>query len=259
MKKVIYEEDVINAFREAAMKTGVLMTPEDIIKSVSDIFEKKYDTIDYEGVVNNHIKSLMEAEQNNPEHISLVVNAYGGPGAGKTTACFHVVEELKKRGFVAEYVAEYAKELVWDGRMDILDGKHQFNILQEQLHRVDRLVGKVDFIVTDSPILLNAVYNKELTKEYNLMIKDLNEQYNNFNFIVKRDSSKFEKEGRIHTLSESIEKDKEIIALLDKYKLYYGLYTHDKLSCIVEDCIKTHESLVNKPLKKNLNPDKRRG
>ena len=52
--------------------------------------------------------------------------------------------------------------------MEMLDGsaKNQFEILKEQTRRVDRLYDQVDFIVTDSPILLNEIYNKELTPEY---------------------------------------------------------------------------------------------
>ena len=40
-----------------------------------------------------------------------VVNLYGGPGAGKSTAALQLVAELKKRGINADYVSEYAKEL----------------------------------------------------------------------------------------------------------------------------------------------------
>ena len=43
-----------------------------------------------------------------------IVNAFAGPGAGKTTACLEIVSQLKMRGKSAEYVPEYAKELVWE-------------------------------------------------------------------------------------------------------------------------------------------------
>ena len=42
---------------------------------------------------------------------TIVINAFGGPGSGKTTACFQIACELKKKGYVVEYVPEYAKEL----------------------------------------------------------------------------------------------------------------------------------------------------
>lgn len=96
----------------------------------------------------------------NPVRKTIVINAFGGPGAGKTTACLDITSMLKKRGFIAEYVQEYAKELVWDKNFEMLNGseKNQKIILNEQQKRMDRLMGKVDFIVTDAPLLLNSIY-----------------------------------------------------------------------------------------------------
>lgn len=187
---------------------------------------------------------LMGELREKGKHHSLVVNAFGGPGAGKSTACFHIVEELKKLGYVVEYVSEYAKDLVWEENYELLDGseEHQFEILKEQLHRIDRLYGKVDFIVTDASILLNAVYNKELTPEYEKMLESLNVQYDNFNFLVQRDG-KFEEEGRIHSYEESIAKDKEVGQMMQRYNLFYGVYNHGTLDIIVQNVQKTHERI----------------
>lgn len=89
-----------------------------------------------------------------------IVNAFAGPGAGKTTACLEIVSQLKMRGKSAEYVPEYAKELVWDERTQLLDGSlmNQLTILCEQYKRIKRLFHKVDYIVTDSPLWLNLLY-----------------------------------------------------------------------------------------------------
>ncbi len=194
--------------------------------------------------VQEHRKKLLDIK-NSSLNTTVVINAYGGAGAGKTTACLEIAKELKKRGFVTEYVQEYPKELVWEERFDLLDGtkEHQFDILGEQLKRMDRLYGKVDFIVTDSPILLNQIYNKELTPEYESMLTKLYSQYDNFNFVVERDPdpTKFEKQGRIHSLKESVQKDSEVKQMLDKSKLYYGTYNHSTIGKIVDNSIKTHE------------------
>lgn len=138
------------------------------------------------------------------EKETLVINMFGGPGAGKTTAAWEIAAELKKRGYVAEYVPEFAKELVWDGKTEYLDGTldHQGMLLREQKRRIDRLVGKVDFIVTDSPIMLNASYfaGRDLPKETyeEIVVADFG-KYNNFCVFVERGKD-FEKEGRIHDL-----------------------------------------------------------
>lgn len=178
-------------------------------------------------------------EENPVKKLPIVLNAYGGPGAGKSVACLDVCSALKKAGYTAEYVQEYAKELVYDKNMEMLNGtaKNQFEILKEQTRRVDRLYDQVDFIVTDSPIMLNTIYNRELTPEYVSMVHDLNESYLNFSFFIERDASNFEEEGRIHNLQESIEKDTEITDMLQKNEIEYKSYSHEMTEDIVNDAI----------------------
>lgn len=194
--------------REIPKETDVIWEETDYVQLVSDHQEK--------------IKSSMRDGKK-----TLVVNAYAGPGAGKTTASLATVAELKKMGYVAEYVSEYAKELVYENPA-LLDGseKNQFILLTEQLRRMDRLIGKVDIIVTDSPILLNLIYGIDLSDEYKKMIPDLYKQYDNFNFFVKR-GDEFEQNGRMQDLAESIKKDEEIKNLLHDQGLFYGTYTHE--------------------------------
>lgn len=186
------------------------------------------------------------------ERIPVVVNAFGGPGSGKSTACMDICQQLKKLGYNAEYVQEYAKELVYDKNWDLLDGSevHQFEILKEQVHRMDRLYGQADFIITDSPILLNSIYNQELTAAYSGMVQELHGQYHNFSFFVERDRESFQQEGRIHNLEESIVKDKEIQTLLKNNNIYYGTYTHETIGKVVQNAITTYRWLNQETEKK---------
>lgn len=179
---------------------------------------------------------------------TVVINAYGGPGSGKTTSCMAICAALKKEGYNAEYVQEYAKELVYEENHEMLDGSpaHQFSMLKEQMHRMDRLMGKTDFIVTDSPILLNTVYNKNLTPAYENMVSRLASHYTNFSYFMKRDEKTFKQEGRIHNLKESIQKDKEIQKLLKKHDIYYGLYTHETVDIVVKNAIRNYEKIREK-------------
>lgn len=197
---------------------------------------KQQEAIEYMAYAKQHKESLHDLKA---DRTTIVINGYGGPGAGKTTSCMNICAELKKQGFNAEYVQEYAKELVYDKNFELLDGskEHQFEILKEQVHRMDRLIGKTDFIVTDSPILLNTVYNKQLTPEYERMVSELSGQYQNFSFFMKRDDSQFQTEGRIHDLQESKQKDKEIKSLLKKHKVYYGTYDHETVDVVVQNAI----------------------
>ena len=177
---------------------------------------------------------------------TIIVNAFGGPGAGKTTVAWELAAGLKKIGLVTEYVSEYAKELVWEEKFAELDGTitNQKKLYNEQKRRIDRLMGKVDVIVTDSPILLNLMYLKEPSAEYETMVVSEYKEYNNFNFFVER-GEVFEQQGRMHSLNESIKIDQQIRRFLDKNEIYYGTYSHEKLKHLVNN-VKKHHIMLNK-------------
>ncbi|MCH5199706.1 MAG: AAA family ATPase [Oscillospiraceae bacterium] len=190
------------------------------------------------------------AKISNSGRKTLIINAFGGPGAGKSTACLHITSELKKRGYIAEYVSEYAKDLVWDKNFDMLDGseEHQKMILAEQKKRIDRLVGQVDFVVTDSPLLHNSIYVKSDNKDnYTENLFKLFNQYNNFNVEVIRDYNNFEQEGRIHNLEQSQKADSDIRTMLDSHNIYYGTYSHSRLDTITNNTITTFNKLPDTP------------
>jgi hypothetical protein len=151
---------------------------------------------------------------------------------------------------VVEYVPEYSKELVWDKDWELLDGsyEHQKEILRVQKHRLDRLVGQVDFIVTDAPLINNTIYLNDCPekKEHAKHVMRLFKSYTNFICVVARDASKYEQEGRIQNLEEAIEKDNEIKELLDKAGLFYGVYDHKHLDVIVRNAIQTYNRFNKK-------------
>lgn len=189
-----------------------------------------------------HREYIEEVSQNKQP---IVINGYGGPGAGKSTACMEITAALKKEGYNAEYVQEYAKELVYEKDMEMLDGspEHQYEILKEQTRRMDRLYDQVDFIVTDSPVMLNTIYNKQLTPEYESLVNELQGEYINYSFFMERDASNFEEEGRIHNLTESIDKDNEIKDMLQKNEIKYKTYNHENVNEIVNDAIDFYEKI----------------
>lgn len=189
-----------------------------------------------------HREYIEEVSQNKQP---IVINGYGGPGAGKSTACMEITAALKKEGYNAEYVQEYAKELVYEKDMEMLDGspEHQYEILKEQTRRMDRLYDQVDFIVTDSPVMLNTIYNKQLTPEYESLVNELQGEYINYSFFMERDASNFEEEGRIHNLTESMAKDNEIKDMLQKNEIKYKTYNHENVNEIVNDAIDFYEKI----------------
>ena len=114
---------------------------------------------------------------------------------------------------------------MWDEKRELLDGslKNQRKLFQEQNHRLARLIGKVDVVVTDAPILLNQVYLKEPNPDFQKEIMDTFHSYHNFNLFVKR-GDYYEQSGRLHTLEESRQKDEEVKQLLNSNRIYYGTY-----------------------------------
>lgn len=167
---------------------------------------------------------------------TIVINAFGGPGVGKTTMCWEVASELKKRGVIAEYVSEYAKELVYEERFDILDDsmKNQKIILAEQKRRLDRLIGKVEVIVTDSPLLLSITYANDATNEYKNDILSQFNEYDNVNFVIVRNRRReFQQSGRKQNYEESKEKDIQITQLLEDNEIVYQTYYQKNIKDVV--------------------------
>ena len=79
---------------------------------------------------------------------SVIVNIFGAPGAGKSSFAALVFTEMKRSGANVELVTEVAKDLVY--RHDYRGLKMQFPVAGIQYERVQRLVGQVEFIITDS-------------------------------------------------------------------------------------------------------------
>ena len=226
------------AIKDAEKISDYLIEKAEVEKEMSNEKSLTKEMEDYEDEHRRQLENLKR------DKTPVVINGYGGPGAGKSTACMEITAALKKAGYGAEYVQEYAKELIYDKNIEMLDGsaKNQFEILKEQTRRVDRLYDQVDFIVTDSPILLNEIYNKELTPEYRDIVGKIQNSYSNFSFFIERDVSNFEEEGRIHNLAESIQKDQEIRDMLLDNDIKYKTYNHENINEIVNDAINYYES-----------------
>lgn len=253
-----WQENKISAFRSPeALKKGLydIVINGEVIKDLPPQLDNTFDYeafyderqgYKYSNFADNHKELLEEKAKRFNNRKTIVINAFGGAGAGKTVSCMDICQQLKKAGYNAEYVSEYCKDLVYENS-DMLDGsaKNQFKILQEQMRRVDRLIGQVDFIVTDSPVLLNSVYNEELTPEYEEMVDDIFKQYQNFSFMIQRDETYYQTEGRIHTLEESMEKDNQIREMLQSRDVHFETYNHEEIHEIVESAIQAFETIPN--------------
>jgi len=90
--------------------------------------------------------------------MTVVINLFGAPCSGKSTAAAGIFYELKKNHVHCEMVREYIKSWAWEGRKP--NAYDQMFLLGKQSKYESMLYGKVDFIVTDSPILLSGFYDQ---------------------------------------------------------------------------------------------------
>lgn len=127
-----------------------------------------------------------------------IVNFCGGPGIGKSTTAAELFAVLKRRSIMCELVLEKAKEYAWHHGGN--PGKYtiQPKLHATQLYRQAVAIGKVDFIITDSPTILCAMYWDTLgygTAEFKAYALAEFNRHNNVNInLVRR--KEYVPEGR---------------------------------------------------------------
>lgn len=160
---------------------------------------------------------------------TLVVNFFAGPGTGKSTFCAGTFAALKWRDVDCEMALEYAKDLTWEtshseGKKKVMNPKlrNQVYVFGKQQHRLFRLNGKVDVIITDSPILHSIVYDVRGKKALQKLILEEHSMYNNLNIFLNR-KKKYNSNGRSQTFRQAVELDRKIKHMLDKHSGGYEI------------------------------------
>lgn len=99
----------------------------------------------------------------------------------------------------------------------------------KQHYKLARVVGKVDVIITDSPIILSAIYNESevLGEEFNTVVLNVSNSYNNLNVLLKRDHP-YEDNGRNETEYQAQKIRKKLINKLNEYNVQYSWCTSSK-------------------------------
>jgi len=154
-----------------------------------------------------------------------VINIIGGPGIGKTTMSALLFARLKMKKYIAEYVQEYAKKLVWLKKYDILND--QYKVSTKQYKVLKSMVSEVDFIITDGPLLHGIYYNRENKSNTSNVekteekIKEYYNSFNNINILLIRGNYEYEQAGRYHTENQAKQIDIELKKILNQLGLEY--------------------------------------
>jgi len=143
----------------------------------------------------------------------------GGSGLGKSTTAAGLYHRMKSDGLNVELVREYVKAWAWSGTK--VGQYDQIYIFGKQARSEYMLYGKVDYIITDSPIILSPVYERYYNEGDSMVevaaLKFLEKAHKNgiqhVNFLLER-KKKFNPEGRYETEEQAKEVDKKVSEFL---------------------------------------------
>ena len=153
--------------------------------------------------------------------MTVLINLFGSSSAGKSSLMADLFTALKLKGYTVEMCPEIVKQWAWDG---MFPNKYdQYFLMGQEIKQQSRLFGKVDFAISDSPVLQNAFYNWYLNGEDNLYqpsidyrIMAVQDGHEFRNFMLFRNKP-FESKGRYQTAEEA---DKIAIKLVDYLEMH---------------------------------------
>lgn len=154
-----------------------------------------------------------------------VINLFGSPGTGKSTTAAGLFHIMKLAGYNVELVTEFAKDLTWDCRKECI--KDSLYILAKQNKRLQRLEGKVDVAITDSPLLLGHAYYSGKMESFGLFLDELFNSYDNLNIILDR-TKPYNPIGRNQTEQESDNLAKKIKQIVIEKNIHYVSFDADE-------------------------------
>jgi hypothetical protein len=140
--------------------------------------------------------------------MTTVINLYGASGVGKSTTSADLFACMKKSMIDVELVREWVKRWAWQERK--IGRYDQPYISAKQQKEELSLYGKVEYIVTDSPVLMGSFYEEyyggtTLTRAMNLGFLLLTEEEYNIkriNIWLPRNKPYVQK-GRYETEEQS--------------------------------------------------------
>ena len=162
-----------------------------------------------------------------------VINFVAAPSSGKSLMAALIFSELKMKHYSAEYVQEYAKQLIWQGRLDEL--ANQYNVSLEQYKMIKAVDGQVDYICLDSPLVLGLYYNRhhpenvcDIRKTERMILSKISEFDNIYIFLERNEEYPYETQGRIHTEEQSRVISQELLQMMNSLGIEYRCFRSDR-------------------------------
>lgn len=153
------------------------------------------------------------------------INIFAGPGAGKSTTAAGLFWMMKCEGYKVELVREYIKDAVYEKR-NLFDD--QMYIFAKQNRRQHILRNEVDWIITDSPLLLSAVYAPEnYYPAFSELCLQTFESYDNYNFLLTR-VKPYVNLGRGQTEKEARGIDERVMLFMKAHYIDFARLDGDK-------------------------------
>ena len=157
--------------------------------------------------------------------MTVLINLFGSSSAGKSSLMADLFYAIKLKGKTVEMCPEIIKQWAWDG---IKPNKYdQYFLMGQEIKQQSRLLGKVDYAISDSPVMQNSFYNDYLnfrdnlyypTKDYLEMIETDGHQIVNF-FLFR--NKPFETQGRYQTAEESDRIAECLVEYLKNHNVQY--------------------------------------
>lgn len=169
------------------------------------------------------------------------INFFGGPGTGKSTSASWLFAALKLKHASVELVSEYAK--FWAYQKRKIHKYDQLYLFGKQMQNEYKLlVNGVKNTITDSPVLLSAVYaelsgSKEIAKNLQNISIEYDRDFPCFNIILDRGDKLYVEEGRYQTKEEAQKVDQ----LIAEY-----VHAHYPASSILDSHHLDHKGMLDK-------------
>jgi len=148
-----------------------------------------------------------------------------------STTAWGLAHQMKLKHMSLELVPEYAKSLLWSNRLDDMQDQQEY-IFAKQNHMLHRLRDKVDYVVVDSPVLLNHMYTGMSTNPwaardaFKAFVVATFHTYDNINFLIER-PEKFEESGRLQNEEEAKQIDTIIMESVSMLQIPYLVVSAD--------------------------------